>query len=119
MRPCILGLWWKWTRQELYVSNKTKHVIHVDLGDQAPICAVDIGKWSVFPITMKTRMITLSHYTDTHDLMSVIVWDSWSWTTKLTPMVPPSCYTSDRRTGAVCTLQKHVRMRTGSELFVD
>jgi hypothetical protein len=118
MRPCILGLGWEWTRRELYVFNRTKHVIQVDLGDSTPICGVDIGKWSVFPITMKTRMVTLSHYTDTHDLMSVFVWDSGSWTTNLTPMVPPSCYTNDRRTGA-CTLEKHARMRAGSELFVD
>ncbi len=118
MRPCILGLWWKWTGQELYVSNKTKHVIHVDLGDSDPICGLDIGKWSVFSITMKTRMVTLSHYTNTHDLISVFVWDNGDWTTKLTPMVPPSCYTNDRRTW-VCTLKKTAGRRAGSELLGD
>jgi hypothetical protein len=118
MRPCISGLWWKWTRQEFYVFNKTKHVIHVDFGDSAPICAVDIGKWSLFSITMKTRMVTLSHYTDMHDLMSVFVQDNGCWTTNLTPMVPPSCYTNDRwmRTR---TLKKNTRMRACSELYID
>ncbi len=62
------GLWWVWTRRELYVFNGTKHVIQVELGDSAPVCCVDIGTGSVFPITMKTRMVTLSYYTDTRDL---------------------------------------------------
>jgi hypothetical protein len=106
MLPCITGLSWEWTRRELYVSNRTKHVIHVDLGDSGPICAVDIGTWSVFPITMETHMVTLSYYTDTRDLMRVFVCDSGSWSTSLTPMVPPSCYTNDRRTGACIQRRK-------------
>jgi hypothetical protein len=118
MRPCILGLGWEWTRRELYVSNRTKHVIHVDLGDSAPICAVDIGTWSVFPITMQTHMVTLSYYTDTRDLFSVFVQDNGRWTTKLTPMVLSSCYTNDRWMGTRA-LKKNARMHAGIELFVD
>ena len=90
------GLWWVWTKY-LYVFNGTKHVIHVELGDMPPVRALDIGIGSMFPITAKTSMITLSYYTDTRDLMSVFVRDSGSWTTRLTPMIPPSCYTKDRR----------------------
>ncbi len=76
-------------------------MIHVEGIDSAPVCAVDIGMASVLPVTMKTGMVTLSYYTDTHDLMSVFVRDSGkSWTTNLTPMVAPSCYTNDRRMGA-------------------
>ena len=122
MAPCttgsLNGLWWEWTRK-LYVFNGTKHVVYVCLNDSGPLAGLDTGVGIRFPVTLETRMVTLSYYTDTRDLFSVFVWDNGSWTTKLTPMVPPSCYTSDRRTGAVCTLQKHVRMRTGSELFVD
>ena len=90
------GLWWEWTHK-LYVFNGTNHVVRVDLGDSKPICAVDIGVGISFPITLKTRMVTLSYYTDTRDLMSVFVWDNGSWTTSLTPMVPPSCCTNDRQ----------------------
>lgn len=90
------GLWWVWT-SKLYVFNGTKYVIHVELGDLVPVYGLDIGIGSFFPITAKTSMITLSYYTDTHDLMRVLVRDNGSWTTSLTPMIPPSCYTKDRR----------------------
>lgn len=90
------GLWWVWTKQ-LYVFNGTKRVIQVELGDLPPVRALDIGIGSMFPITAKTSMITLSYYTDTRDLMSVFVHHNGSWTTRLTPMIPPSCYTKDRR----------------------
>ena len=90
------GLWWEWT-YKLYVFNGTNHVVRVDLGDSKPICAVDIGVGISFPITLKTRMVTLSYYTDTRDLMSVFVQGNGCWTTKLTPMVPPSCCTHDRQ----------------------
>ncbi len=90
-------LCWMWMRQELYVFNGTKHAIRVELSDSSPVRGIDIGTGSVFPVTPETRMVTLSYYTDTRDLMSVLVRDSGSWTTSLTPMVPPSCYTNDRQ----------------------
>ncbi len=97
----IDGLRWSWTRRELWVFNGTKRVIQVEGTNSAPVCAVDLGTGSVFPVTMKTSMVTLSYYTDTHDLMIVFVRDSGgSWTTSLTPMVVPSCYTNDQRMGA-------------------
>jgi hypothetical protein len=89
------GLWLVWTKN-LYVFNGTKHVVQVDLGDLTPVYGLDIGIGSFFPITMKTSMITLSYYTDAHDLMSVVAHDNGSWTTSLTPMIQPSCYTKDR-----------------------
>ncbi len=95
-------------RSELYVFNGTKHAIYVELGDSSPSVGVDIGTGISFPITMKTRMVALSYYTDTRDLMSVFVQTSGSWTTSLTPMVPPSCYTKDRQMGAC------IRRRRGS-----
>ena len=91
------GLWWVWTRRELYIFNGTKHVIQVELGDWDRGRALNIGAGRVFPITSKTNMVKLSYYTDTHDLMSVFVRDNGSWTTSLTPMIPPSCYTKDRQ----------------------
>ena len=93
-------------------------MVRVDLGDSTPVCAVDIGLGSSFPSAMKTRMVALSYYTDTRDLLSVFVRDNGSWTTSLTPMVPPSCYTKDRKMGT-CGLKKNARMRACSELFVD
>jgi hypothetical protein len=90
------GLWWEWT-YKLYVFNGTKHVVYVCLNDSAPSVGVDIGTGISFPITKKTRMVTLSYYTDTRDLMSVFVRDNGSWTTRLIPMVPPSCCTNDRQ----------------------
>ncbi len=98
MLPGISGLWWVWTHK-LYVFNGTKHVVYVCLNDSAPSVGVDIGTGISFPITKKTRMVTLSYYTDTRGLMRVFVLDNGSWTTKLTPMVPPSCYTNDRQMG--------------------
>lgn len=103
------GLWWVWTKQ-LYVFNGTKHVIHVELGDMPPVRALDIGIGSFFPITMKTNMVKLSYYTEARDLMSVFVRHSGSWTTSLTPMIPPSCYTKDRR----MTMGTCIRRRKGS-----
>jgi hypothetical protein len=100
------GLWWIWMRQELYVFNGTKHAIYVELGDSTPVCGMDIGTGSVFPVTPETRMVTLSYYTDTRDLMSVFVRDSGNWTTSLTPMVPPSCFTNDRQMGACIRRRK-------------
>jgi hypothetical protein len=91
------GLRCWWTRWELDVFNGTKHVIQVALGDWDRGQALHIGAGRVFPITSKTNMVKLSYYTDTHDLMSVFVRDNGSWTTSLTPMIPPSCYTKDRR----------------------
>ena len=92
------GLWWVWTRERgLYIFNGTKHVVHVELGDLVPVYGLDIRIGSFFPITAKTSMITLRYYTDTHDLMRVLVRDNGSWTTSLTPMIPPSCYTKDCR----------------------
>ena len=105
------GLWWVWTRRELYVFNGTKHVVQVEFGDPAPVKAVDIGTGSVFPVTMKTCMVTLSYYTDTRDLMSIVLRDSGSWTTSLTPMVAPSCYTKDRQMLKACIRR---RMSRGS-----
>ena len=103
------GLWWVWTKQ-LYVFNGTKHVIHVELGDMPPVRALDIGIGSFFPITSKTNMVKLSYYTEARDLMSVFVRHSGSWTTSLTPMIPPSCYTKDRQMMmATC-----IRRRKGS-----
>ena len=106
------GLWWVWIRQEIYVFNGTKHVIQVARGDSAPVCAMDIGTESVFPVTLETRTVTLSYYTDTRDLMSILVRDSGTWTTSLTPMVPPSCYTNDRQMGA-CIQQRRGMIRRG------
>ena len=105
MLPGITGLWWVWT-QELYVFNGTKHVIYVALDDSGPVISLYIGTGSVLAITMKTHMVTLSYYTDTRDLMSVFVRDNGSWATSLTPMVPPSCYTNDRRMGACIQRRK-------------
>jgi hypothetical protein len=121
MPPCTTasldGLSWEWTHK-LYVFNGTKHVVYVSMNDLGHWAGLDTGVGIRFPVTLETRMVTLSYYTDTHDLMSVFVWDNGDWTTKLTPMVLPSCYTNDRRT-SVCTLKKHARMRACSELFVD
>ena len=103
------GLWWVWTKQ-LYVFNGTKRVIQVELGDLPPVRALGIGIGSMFPITAKTSMITLSYYTDAHDLMRVLVRDNGSWTTSLTPMIPPSCYTKDR----LMTMGTCIRRRKGS-----
>ena len=99
------GLWWVWTKG-LYIFNGTKHVIHVELGDLAPVCGLDIGIGSFFPIAMKTNMVKLSYYTDTHDLMSVFVHDNGSWTTRLTPMIPPSCNTKDHRMMGTCVRRR-------------
>jgi hypothetical protein len=117
MAPCINGLWWVWTHT-LYVFNGTKHVVYVCMNDLGHWAAVDIGTGISFPITKKTRTVTLSYYTDTRDLFSVFVQDNGHWTTKLTPMVLPSCYTNDRwmRTR---TLKKNTRMRACSELYID
>ena len=104
------GLWWVWTRRELYIFNGTKHVIRGELGDWDRGRALDIGVAAVFPITPKTNMVKLSYYTDTHDLMRVLVRDNGSWTTSLTPMIPPSCYTKDRR----MTMGTCIRRRKGS-----
>jgi hypothetical protein len=119
----IDGLRWWWTREKFYVLNKTKHVIGVKLSESGPVMGVDIGTESVFPATVigagcygftKTRLATLSYYTETRDLMSLFVWDSGSWTSKLTPMVPPSCYTNDRReTERAC-----IRRRRGSNAWI-
>jgi hypothetical protein len=79
--------------------NGLKHVVRVDLGDSAPTAAIGMGGWSVHQVTMESRMVTLSFYTDTRDLMSIFLWDSGSWTVSITPMVPPSCYTKDLRAG--------------------
>jgi len=92
--------------------------VYVRLNDSGPLVGLDIGIGATFPVTLKTRMVTLSYYTDTRDLFSVFVQDNGHWTTKLTPMVLPSCYTKDRQMGA-CTVKKHTRMRAGSEVFVD
>jgi len=122
MPPCTTasldGLWWIWTHK-LYVFNGTKHVVYVCLNDSGPLAGLDTGVGIRFPVTLETRMVTLSYYTDTHDLMSVFVWDNGSWTTKLTPMVLPSCYTNDRWMGTH-TLKKNARMRAGRcDLFLD
>lgn len=103
------GLWWIWMSQELYVFNGSKHVVQVEFGDPAPVCAVDIGTGSLFPVTMKTCMVTLSYYTDTRDLKSIVLRESGSWTTSLTPMVPPSCYTKDRQTRMGACVRRRTR----------
>jgi len=90
------GLHWRWTRRVLYIFNGSKHVIHVSLGDGSSGHAVDTGKTSVNQIAVETRLVMLSYYTDTHDLMSILLRDNGSWTTIFTPMVPPRCYTNDR-----------------------
>ena len=102
------GMWWIWTRRELYVYNGSKHVVQVAFG-AGPVCAVGIGTGSVFPVTMKTCMVTLSYYTDTRDLMSIVLRDSGSWTTSLTPMVAPSCYTKDRQTRMEACVRRRTR----------
>jgi hypothetical protein len=117
MPPCINGLWWVWTRG-LYVFNGTKHVVYVCMNDSGHWAGLDTGIGSMFPVTLDTRMVTLSHYTDTRDLFSVFVQDNGRWTTKLTPMVQPSCYTKDRQM-ETCTLKKKSRIRAGTELFED
>ena len=121
MAPCttasLNGLEWEWTHK-LYVFNGTKHVVYVCLNDSGPLVGLDTGVGIRFPITMKTHMVTLSYYTDRRDLFSVFVQCDGSWTTKLTPMVLPSCYTKDRQT-RVCTLKKTARRRAGSELLGD
>jgi hypothetical protein len=92
--------------------------VYVCLNDSGPLAGLDTGVGIRFPVTLETRMATLSYYTNTRDLFSVFVQDSGNWTTKLTPMVLPSCYTKDRQMGT-CTLIKNTRMRAGSELLVD
>jgi hypothetical protein len=72
----------------------------VSLGETAPLVAIGVGGASVHQVTMETRMVTQSFYTDTRDLMSIFLWDNGSWTTSITPMVPPSCYTKDRQMDA-------------------
>jgi hypothetical protein len=117
MAPCINGLCWEWTRK-LYVFNGTKHVVYVRLNDSGPLVGLDTGVGIRFPVTLETRTVTLSYYTDTRDLFSVFVQDNGSWTTNLTPMVPPSCYTNDRQKG-MFTLKKTAGRRAGSELLGD
>ena len=117
MPPCINGLWWIWT-SKLYVFNGTKHVVYVCMNDSGHWAGLETGAGNIFPVTLETRMVTLSYYTDTRDLFSVFVQDNGHWTTKLTPMVLPSCYTNDRWMETP-TLKKTTRMRTGSEVFVD
>ena len=102
------GLWWIWMSQEIYVFNGTKHVVQVTFG-AGPVCAVDIGTGSVFPVTMKTSMVTLSYYTDARDLKSIVLRDSGSWTTSLTPMVAASCYTKDRQPETSACVRRRTR----------
>ena len=90
------GLYWQWTHRKLYIFNRSKHVIHVSLGDGSSSIGQDAGIACVYQITMETSLVTLSYYTDTHDMMSILLRGNGSWTTSFTPMVPPSCYTNDR-----------------------
>ncbi len=70
---------------------------------------MDIEYWGVHEITMEISMVALSYYMYTRDLTSIFMRDAGlSWTTNITPMVPPSYYTKDRAPmmGNVC-IRRH------------
>jgi hypothetical protein len=97
----------KWTRTALYIFNGSKRVIYVNPGDGTPIHALDPGatgilnhKRGVASSTPNTQ-VTLGYYTNTHDLVTILLHDSGTWTTSSTPPDPSSCYTKDRRPAAL------------------
>ncbi len=73
-----------WARRELYIFNGSKHVVRVGVDNSpTPNWCVDIGRCSVYESTMGTSMVTLSYYTEEHDLRSIFLRDNGSWTSSV------------------------------------
>ena len=94
----------KWTRCKLYILNGSERVIYVNLGDGTPTYALDSGATGIITrkklggvAGIKNTLVTLAYYTKTHDLVTVVLQDSGTWTTRYTPLDPSSCHTNDSR----------------------
>ena len=91
------GLQWFLGEKEIKIFNASTHNVYVNIDDPYSHSAMDIGCYIVYPITRKTSMITLSHYTKDRDLRTIrIKTSTGSWTTSVVKMVKASCYTKDR-----------------------
>jgi hypothetical protein len=92
----------KWTRREVYIFNGSKRVIYVNAGDGNPTYALDSGATGIITrkglggvAGIRNTLVTLTYYSKTHDLVTIVLQDSGTWTTSTTSPDPSSCYTND------------------------
>lgn len=106
--PNNCGLKWVWSDMEIEIRNGSRNVVYVTLDDPYSYSAVDIGGWTVYHITQKTTMVTLSYYTKDRDLQTICIKTNGSWTTSVAKMARSSCYTNDRELKDMCIKHRKI-----------
>jgi hypothetical protein len=104
--PNNCGLKWVWGDMEIEILNGSRNIVYVTLDDPYSYSAVGIGGWTVYHITQKTTIVTLSYYTKDRDLQTICMKTNGSCTTSMAKMVRSICYTNDRELKDMCITRR-------------